>query len=109
VLVIAGAALVMLGVAYAVLSVAQLMGHTWFVFRKPLVQPSKQKLRAGGIVGLVLATVGVLVGVTWLRGSSIVGGNVGRGIWLAFTASCVTLAVVLSIRHRGGRGSSPLS
>jgi hypothetical protein len=101
--------LVTLGVAYAVLSVVQFTGHTWFVFRKPVVQLSKQKLRTGGIVGLVIAAVAVLVGVTWLHGGPIVGGNVGRGIWLAFTASCVIGAVVLRIRRRGGRGSSPLS
>jgi hypothetical protein len=107
VIVIAGAALITLGVAYAVLSVAQFMGHTWFVLRKPLVQPSEQQLRAGGIVGLVIAATTVLLGVSWLRGG-IVGGKAGRGIWLAFMASCVIVSVVLRIRHRGGRGSSPL-
>ncbi len=91
-IVIAGAALITLGVAYAVLSVAQFMGHTWFVLRKPVVQPSEQKLRAGGIVGLVIAAVAVLLGVSWMRGP-VVGGNVGRGIWLAFMASCVIATV----------------
>ena len=102
----AGAALIALGVAYGALSVAQCMGRSWFL-RKPAVQPSAQKLLAGGIVGLVIAAVLVLVGVSWLPGD-MVGGNVGLGIWLAFMASCVIVTVVLRIRRRGGRGPAPL-
>lgn len=104
--VLAGVVLVALGVAYGALSVAQCMGRSWFL-RKPEVQPSSEKLLAGGIVGLVIATVLVLVGVTWLHGP-IAGGNVGLGIWLAFISSCVVVAVVLRIRRRGGRNQAPL-
>lgn len=109
VLAIAGAALITLGLVYGVLSAAQFTGHTWFVLRKPVVEPSIQKLRAGGIVGVVIAAVAVLVGVTWLRGGPIVGGDLGWGIWLAFNVSCVVAVVLLRVRRRGGKGSSPLS
>ena len=103
---IAGAALIGLGIVFGSLSAAQtLMGRYWFVLRKPAVEPSREQIRAGGIVGLIIAAAVVLLGLSWLPGD-VLRGNVGLAIWLAFICSSVSVTLVLRVRRRRGRSQT---
>lgn len=99
---IAAAVLIVIGVVYAALCVAQLAGHTTTRIRKPNVEPTRRQLRDGAIFGLVIAAVIVLGGVALLRGP-LLSGHMGLGIWLAFMACCLVGTLVLRKRsHRDG-------
>jgi hypothetical protein len=107
VIAIAAAALIVIGVVYAALCVAQFAGHPTSFIRKPAVEPSRRQLRDGALFGLVIAAVVVLGGVTLLRGP-LFSGHVGLGVWLACTACFVVGALVLRRRRHRGGGTRPV-
>jgi hypothetical protein len=106
VIAIAAAVLIVIGVVYAALCVAQLAGHPASFIRKPAVAPTRRQLRDGAIFGLVIAAVVVLGGVTLLRGP-LFSGHVSVGVWLACTVCFVVGTLVLRKRHHRGGGTRP--
>ena len=104
---IAAAVLIVIGLVYAALCVAQLAGHTTTPIRKPTVAPTRRQLRDGAIFGLVIAAVIVLGGVTLLRGP-LFSGRLGLGIWLAFMACCLAGTLVLRKRRPRSGGTRPV-
>lgn len=95
---VVGVALIALGVGYAGLCAAQFMGRGWFLLRKPSVTPTREQLRAGAAFGLIIAATPMLFGM-WFLGIHA-DGNVGFGLWLGFTVSCLVFGVAMRWRRR---------